>query len=324
MKHLVRNILIAVLVGVVFYAAMTIWADARSVADSFAVFQWGWVPLILALTFFNYFLRFWKWHYYIKRIGVNIPWTESMQIFLSGLSLSVTPYKAGEVVKSYLLKERCGVAISRTAPVVLAERLTDLTGLVLLAAIGAVSYSYGETVVIITVVLVLAFVVLIQYKKACLKILGWLSHLPVIKKHTENMLNLYESTYELLRPVPTAVATLASVVSWFAECAATYLVIIAFGAHVTLLQATFVFAFSSIAGAVVFLPGGLGVAEVSMAGILIIFGIDKGIAVSATLIIRLCTLWFGVFIGIFTITRFMKKLTPAKVQESPSVESEGE
>jgi len=311
-----------VLVGVVLYAVMAIWADARSVTDSFASFKWAWVPVILALTFFNYFLRFWKWHYYIRRIGVNIRWAESMRIFLSGLSLSVTPYKAGEVVKSYLLKESCGVPISRTAPVILAERLTDVLGLVLLAAIGAVSYSYGQAVVIVTIVLVLAFVIIIQSKPACLKIIAGLNHISVVRRHTANLLTLYDSTYELLKPKPTVVATLASAVSWFSECIATWLVIIAFGAHISLLQATFVFAFSSIAGAIVFLPGGLGVAEASMAGILILFGIDKGVSVSATLIIRLCTLWFGVFIGVIMISRFMKNSSKVNPAEGSASETE--
>jgi uncharacterized membrane protein YbhN (UPF0104 family) len=46
------------------------------------------------------------------------------------------------------------------------------------------------------------------------------------------------------------------------------------------------------------LPGGLGVAEGSMWGILVYLGIDKTLAIGATLMIRFGTLWFGVILGL--------------------------
>jgi uncharacterized protein (TIRG00374 family) len=64
------------------------------------------------------------------------------------------------------------------------------------------------------------------------------------------------------------------------------------------LDAIFVFSFSSIAGALSMLPGGLGVTEASMTGLMIGLGIDKSNAIAATLLGRFTTLWFGVIIGI--------------------------
>ncbi|MFQ6073394.1 MAG: hypothetical protein ACE5KT_11955 [Methanosarcinales archaeon] len=55
------------------------------------------------------------------------------------------------------------------------------------------------------------------------------------------------------------------------------------------------------------LPSGLDVAEGSMTGLLILLNIPKPFAVSATLIIRFCTLWFGVGIGMITLFLFRKK-----------------
>jgi len=96
--------------------------------------------------------------------------------------------------------------------------------------------------------------------------------------------------------------TAISAIAWFCECLGAWLVLRGFGADISLLQATFIYAFSSIMGAVLFLPGGLGVAEASIIGLLVLFGVDRGLAVSSALIIRLCTLWLAVLVGMVTLS----------------------
>jgi uncharacterized protein (TIRG00374 family) len=58
-----------------------------------------------------------------------------------------------------------------------------------------------------------------------------------------------------------------------------------------------IYATSMLAGALSFMPGGLGGAEAVMVALLVWQGMDTGTAVAATLIIRLTTLWFAVVIG---------------------------
>ena len=48
-----------------------------------------------------------------------------------------------------------------------------------------------------------------------------------------------------------------------------------------------------------FLPGGLGVAEGSMTGLIRVLGdVPRAAAVAATVLIRLATLWFAVALGL--------------------------
>ena len=46
----------------------------------------------------------------------------------------MTPGKLGEVAQSYLLRETDGVPMARSAPIVVAERVTDLVALLVFAA----------------------------------------------------------------------------------------------------------------------------------------------------------------------------------------------
>jgi uncharacterized protein (TIRG00374 family) len=52
-----------------------------------------------------------------------------------------------------------------------------------------------------------------------------------------------------------------------------------------------------LAGALSFLPGGLGGAEAVMGVMLVAFGADGAAAVAITLLCRIATLWFAVALG---------------------------
>jgi len=83
-----------------------------------------------------------------------------------------------------------------------------------------------------------------------------------------------------------------SVVGWSMECLGAWIVLEGLGADVSLAFAAFAFALASIVGALSMLPGGLGLTEASLLGLLVQPGVPEGTAAAATLIIRAATLWF--------------------------------
>ncbi|CUS88292.1 flippase-like domain-containing protein [Candidatus Kryptobacter tengchongensis] len=76
--------------------------------------------------------------------------------------------------------------------------------------------------------------------------------------------------------------------------------------------ATFIYSFSTLAGAISMLPGGLGFTEGSMSGLLIFNKIPKNTAVAITIIIRFATLWFAVALGLIALYIFQKKIVNFK------------
>ena len=77
-----------------------------------------------------------------------------------------------------------------------------------------------------------------------------------------------------------------------------YLAVRALGGTLPILVSIFVVSFSSVLGALSFLPGGLGVAEGSIMALLLLAGLGKEMAAATTLVTRFSTLWLGVLIGI--------------------------
>ncbi|RLC92675.1 MAG: UPF0104 family protein [Chloroflexi bacterium] len=307
-SRLGRNLAIALIAGVCIFVGLAIYADIGEVAQSLTRFKWPYIPLILALTLLNYLLRFCKWDYYLRTIDIKLRRRDSLTVFLSGLSMSVTPAKMGEVFKCYLLKNLSGSEMSRTVPVVFAERITDMLGLSILALISFSAFEYGKELVLVVLALLLALIWVTRSERVCNRLLAMAEPVRFLSKLSNSLRLAYESAHRLFGSTTLLLAVAISVVSWGLECLAMHFVLQGFGVDASVMLSTFVFSFSSLAGAVSMIPGGLAVAEGSFAGLLMLTGVAKGIAAGATIVIRFCTLWFGVVVGLVTIVLAGRRL----------------
>ncbi len=307
LKKLRKKILLSLAVTGLLYLAFTIYADFDQVIKVFGEFNWLLFPLLLVLSLCNYLFRFFKWDYYLSLIKVKVGKIDSLSIFMSGLVMSVTPGKMGELLKSYLVKELNQTPVSKTLPIIFAERITDFISLLFLALIGAYVYNYGRDIVIGVSVFFFIVVVIISNKGIALPVLKLLEKNSFLQKHLVSIHNAYESSYQLLRPVPILKMSLLSLGSWFFECLGYYIILINFDIDVSLLWATFSYGFATIVGAITMLPAGLGVTEGSLTLLLIQKGAPKEIAVASTFIVRVVTLWFAVLVGVISVTIYQRR-----------------
>jgi len=309
-KKLLGRVILGVAAGVAIYVGFSVWADARSVGRALAGFHWLIALAALALASMNYLVRFARWHYYLKVLGLTVPVGHSFLVFLGGFSLTVTPGKLGEVVKALLLRESHGIAAARTAPIVIAERFTDLMGLLLLACVGIFSFKIDPRFLLVGAALIGFGLVVVSVPPIATFFVRLSGHVPVVRRFTPKLDEAYRTTAELLRPRPLTLGVLLSVVSWFFECAAFWAIVHGFsGASVGLQAATFIYASMTVAGALSFLPGGLGVTEAGMLAMLgqLGTGCERSVAAAATFVTRLCTLWFAVLVGIVALLIFARQ-----------------
>lgn len=311
-----NKIFISIVFGIIIVAVLAMFADLPSTLAALQRFAWRYLPLILGLTLINYGLRFVKWHYYLGQIDAgHVSLRDSLKIFVAGFTMVMTPGKVGELYKAWALKETNDVAISRAAPIVLAERLTDGLAMVILASAGLVLYRYGAAMLLGVVLAMLGFVVVVQTRPLALWFLRQGERIPLVARFAHGLHEFYESAYVLLGLKNLAIAVGLGVISWGAEGAALYFVLLGLGFVGTpalLVQAVSALSSSTILGAISFLPGGLGVTDGSLTGLLLLLtdtGADT--AVAATLLIRLATLWFGVVLGILTLVAYRRELLPA-------------
>ena len=284
-----------------------VYADYEKVISSFNNFNWHLLPILLALSFGNYISRFFKWEYYLKIIDVQLHKIDSLSIFMSGLIMSVTPGKMGELLKSYLVKQVNGTSISKTAPIVFAERATDFLSLTILALAGAYFYNYGKNIILIIGVIITAGLIIISNKKLFYKIISTFSNIGFISKHIVKIKTAYESSSKLLSLTPLLLMTLLSIVSWGFECFGYYLILTNFEIEIDVLWAFFSYSFATIVGALSMMPGGLGVTEGSLTLMLVQKGLSEHNAFAATFIVRAVTLWFAVLVGAISVLFYQKR-----------------
>jgi uncharacterized protein (TIRG00374 family) len=307
-RQIRTGIVFSLALAFVVMTAIALYADVPRVLGALASFRWVYLPIILVLTLFNYLCRFFKWQYYLKRLKLHVPLVKSLLIFVSGLSMAITPGKVGELLKSYLLKRTTGAPISHTSPIIVAERLSDGLAMLILATTGLVLYRFSWALLLFFLVVGLAGIMLIQNRRLSLAILSFGERLPIVSRVAHLIRAFYESSYTLLQWRPLLLAISIGVISWSGECVALYFVFMGLGIAPSpdlLIKSTFILSVSSLIGSASGLPGGLGTADGSMLGLTrLLVTTSATLGGAATLLIRLCTLWFGLGLGVFALLIF--------------------
>lgn len=310
MKRLVSRLVWGVAAGVAVYVGFSIWADVGHVGEALASFSWRYALFACLLAFGNYVIRFLRWEYYLRVVKTRIALGDSALVFLAGFALTVTPGKLGEAVKAVLLRASHGVPVARTAPIVIAERVTDLVALLLLALVGVFSFDVDRRFLVIGAALVVGGLAVVSVDPLARAAIGIAGRLPLLRRFAHRMSDFHAHTAVLLAPRPLVVASLLGTASWFLECLALWVIVHGFpGAGVDLRTATFVYAATTIAGALSFLPGGLGVTEAGMLAFLVRYGVGvgRGVAAAATFVTRAATLWFAVALGLPALVLYTRR-----------------
>lgn len=329
LDQLRRRLILGVLLGVVVVSVVIVLSDASALAAAFRAFNWWLTPLVIGLILLNYTLRFAKWQYYLRIVGVSgLSRRDSAMIFVSGFTMVMTPGKLGELLKAYLIRTRSGAPLSSTIPCVLIERLTDGLATLLLIGVGVIVFPFGWPLFVGGLIAAAIVLSILQRESLIARILRRLEQTR-LERRVRALEELYTSTRFLLAPKPLLVAIGVGTVSWFGECVAFLLILTGLGIDPSwrlLLAATFVFGASAWFGALSLLPGGLGAAEASAAALLLLTIDDPlltgSAAGAATLLMRFATLWFGVLIGVVALSFVSRWPTSADIPTDPRAAGE--
>ena len=299
-----KILIVTILLSVLGYFLFTLWGGWENVVNSIKQVGIKGIAAALGLSLVNYGLRFLRWQYFLSVLGHRIPWKPSLRIYMSGFALTTTPGKTGEALRSVFLKDY-GVPFRRSFGAFLAERLSDLLSVTLLASMGLLIYPEAWPILLI-VLGMLAFIFFAVQKDSWLVWLERMAKKLLSEKYghvIEFMLETIRSFRCCFSPAVLTTAICFGVVAWSAEALALYYILLLLGHDIGLLAAVFVYGFSLVIGGITLLPGGLGGAEVTMLQMLVMNGIPAALAVAATLVIRLTTLWFSVLLGFIALPK---------------------
>lgn len=294
---LLAVLFLLVAAGLGALASATGWDETKTALRRVSAGELG---ALLALSLVNYMGRSLRWHLYSSKLGLNTGIWQSVRHFMGGFAMSVTPGRVGELVRMRWIRRETGWAFERTAPLAIIDRAADLSAMALLLAVALTFSTTGVTggVPVALAALVVAFVatrpqLLKAVGDALYRVSGRrMPRLFARVRRASRSLEVFSSPAVLLAGGALGVG------GWFAEGYAFYLLLTWMGADIGLWMSVAIFIFATLAGGLTGAPGGLGGAEAAMVALLAVQGVPLEIAVPATLIIRVTTLWFAIAIGI--------------------------
>lgn len=296
-----------------------LYSNAAKVGEALAQLKWYWLAGALLLSLGAYLVRGLRWIYYLQRLDVTLDLRQGMLLYFAGLSMLITPAMVSGVVKVGLVKVRLGVELSRTLPIVVVERLTDLVGLLVLAVLGVYFFGLGFVSmagVVLFLVVVVALVRVASFRQAVLRATG---RVPGLRRHQDQLRSLLGSAHTLLDGPALAVGSLYGLASWGLVGLALYLLILGLDLPLNLPQAFFVFAFPAILGIMSQLPGGLGLEEGGMLTLLtMVQDMELASATALVILFRLVTLWFGLIVGLAALAGYTRQLDPGPSEPETS------
>ena len=317
-----RRIFLGLGFGLIVVVGLMFYADLQELSASLANFDAVVLGPVVVIILAGYVIRAIKWEIYLRRLDVRLGWLESFWVFFAGLVMAISPMKVGEVLKSFLLRQHHQIPVARTAPVIIAERLTDVIALVLLASLGVATTGIGGLLVITASILAASIVVFLVSPRLSRGLLAWMGKLPVIGRYSHRLEEAYESMLRLMGVRTMLWTTGLSLLAWGGEGLACWWIVNAFeGVNASLGDVVFIFSFSTLAGALSMLPGGLLATEGSMIGLLTaVLHVmpSKTSATAATLLTRFCTLWFAVLLGAMALLAYQRHRQREESNETPS------
>jgi uncharacterized membrane protein YbhN (UPF0104 family) len=319
-RRMGRKLVIVVVFAAVVYAGLVLYGDSRALLESMRQVSAEVALAALALCTGNFVVRYYRWAYYLRRLSLHVPAFESALVFLAGFSMALTPVRAGEVLKSLLLKETRDLPLARTAPIMVAERVTDLGALVLLAALGCLSFPNGPLLAAIGAAAVAALLLVCAWRPLGEALLGLAGKLWFMKRLMPKIREVYETLWVLTGPGSFLIGLSAGVLAWGLQCAALFVVADAFAElSLTLEASLFVYSAPLLAGTLAMLPGGLGLTEASMTALILELGgphASTAAAAAITLIVRLVALWWGVAVGFAALAAWRVRFGGASAAQS--------
>ena len=294
---LLAGLVCLVVAGLAGLAAATGWDDTIAELRSLSAAQ---LFALLALSLVNYGLRAARWHIFANRLALPTVFWQNIRHFLGGFAMSVTPGRVGELVRMRWIRRETGWPFEQTAPLVLIDRAADLAAMALLLAL-ALALSRGGVTGGVPVAVLAFGVAYVATRPIALKQVANLGHRLAGKRFPKVFARVRRAATALAAfrgPGLLMVAGVLGLVGWLAEGVAFHLLLSWMGADIGLWMAIAIFVFATIAGGLTGAPGGLGGAEAAMVGLLILDGVPTEIAVAATLVIRVTTLWFAILLGL--------------------------
>lgn len=278
----------------------------------------GYFALGFAVYYLAFLLRGLRWRTLLANVGFTRVRNPAMPglgglieiIYVSWFVNCVVPAKLGDAYRSYMLKRDAGLSFSRTIGTILAERMIDLFilfGLLLVSGFFTLQnhvFKTASNADALTATIALGGVLILALAGGllALRILGDRAIRFIPHRFREMFTSFQHGTLQSFRRRSLPVLAGYTAIVWLLEGLRLFWVVQALdqGHRIGLSVVIFIALASSLLTTLPFTPGGVGIVEGAVVGVLQLFGVDGATAVSIALLDRLINYW-SIVLGGFLI-----------------------
>ena len=299
-RELVSTVIPLILIAL--FARNVDWSEAAGTIAGSNILLVG---CALAVYYATFPLRAARWARLLREGGADLGWRDLLRILMLGWFVnSLVPAKLGDLYRSYLVKRRFGISMSRTVGVVVAERLLDVI-VVFGLLVGGGYVAFGRTVLPdlwIVYATGAIFGLLMAIGLVAIYVLG-----PKIARffpgEVRRIGRLFrEGVLHSFRALP--VAAVLTLVIWGAEAMRLMFVLWALGLELPASGIIFVAVATSLLTTVPLTPAGFGFVEIAMVYVLTEgFGLSQSSAVAVAVLDRAVSVFSVIVVGAIVYTR---------------------
>jgi uncharacterized protein (TIRG00374 family) len=287
------------LIGIVVVSAVVdvkkVWLSVKTVP--------GWIVLaVLGLTLANYVIRAARFQFFSRCLSLVAPFSQMLVYYISGFAMSMSPGKVGEITRVWFLKRHYGFSYHKGLVLQIADRASDVYANLFLCLLGLIEFEAYSRIIFLLLAIFAALTALLMWSELIVRLVRGIYGVFKIKPRLFVRVNqMIKNISFMFNPKVLVWSLMFGITGWLLECYGLYLILASMGYPISLFAAMFTFAFANLAGGLTLLPGGLGGVELAMFGLLVLNKVPADAATAATIIIRTCTLWFGVSLGLLDL-----------------------
>ncbi|MFA4668031.1 lysylphosphatidylglycerol synthase transmembrane domain-containing protein [Pyrococcus kukulkanii] len=317
-KHL------TIIVGIGIIIVLLWWAGIR---DSIGLMlQANLKYLALAVLMYCIAILSWsiRWGVFLRGANIRTSFIKVIEGVFVGIFLNnLTPgaRTGGEAIKALYIAKSSNGTYPKVFATVMADRILDIIPVAMLMLIAFI-YSVVHGIKVLVWVLLLSLILLmlvviitvvfsVKENYAMSVIMGIFR---IFRRIFPSRLSNYEEKMESKvkggirefkstligiskRKRDVVFSTLWSFVLWLSDVLRTYFIFLSLGSRVSLLQVLLVKMASMALAMISVIPGGIGISETIQSALFLAVGVEKTVAVSATVLDRIISFWAPTFIG---------------------------
>lgn len=318
-KRVIKIMLL--LVGLASLLAFLITIKPEEIVGSLQILNFSLLGTICGVTLFNILLKAMRWKILVRYVsGKEISHSFAFLSIIAGVAgSSIFPGRM-DLVKPLLLKEKKGISLTQSMPLLLAERMLDffvIASLLFVTALFLPARSFFGW--ISPIAWILAGVAVM-----CLVFIVSTAYLPAITKFALEKIPFPEKIKRILSDLErhsqrtSSLLTRKKIGSYFLLLSITAIILEVLRLHIILrtlgvdsapFMTGFAFAVAVVAGIVSLIPGGIGVTEFSYTGILLFLipSASSAAIKSSVLLNRFFAYYLLVVIGSIILLFYFKK-----------------